>query len=232
MVRAFQHSIWAYVLRLYSVSQVYNYQLQVYEPSTYTGPQDVAQLGTIWQGYIPSNQVATLASLISNKKSLFYTGQGSSIPATLADCVDPTLSLSSISGPLPGGSSSSSSSKVRQDAIIGVVTSLGAIALIILSVVAYRYYKRRQEFAHRPLPDPDGNSAGVRPEGREFDRDSIGGQRRRSFYYAEDSLRGYQDIRGDDDTYDRRITPILRERRNLNPGAISAPILQESSMNW
>jgi hypothetical protein len=24
----------------------------------------------------------------------------------------------------------------------------------------------------------------------------------------------------------------MRERRNLNPGAISAPILQESSMNW
>jgi hypothetical protein len=219
---------------LYPASQVYNYQLHVYEPSTYTGPQDVAQLGTIWLGYIPSDQVATLASLISNKKSLFYTGQDSSIPATLAECVDPTLDLSSISGPAPGGSSSSSSSssKVRQDAIIGVVTSLGTIALIILSVVGYRYYKRRQELAHRPLPDPDGNNAGVRPEGQEFDRDSIGEQRRRSFYYAEDSLRGYQGVRHDEDTADRHITPVMRERRNLNPGAISAPILQESSMNW
>lgn len=165
---------------------------------------------------------------------MFYTGQDSSIPATLAECVDPTLDLSSISGPAPGGSSSSSSSssKVRQDAIIGVVTSLGAIALIILSVVGYRYYKRRQELAHRPLPDPDGDNAGVRPEGQEFDRDSIGEQRRRSFYYAEDSLRGYEGVRRDEDTADRRITPVMRERRNLNPGAISAPILQGSSMNW
>lgn len=103
---------------------------------------------------------------------------------------------------------------------------------MILAVVAYRYYKRRKDLAHRPLPDPDSDNAGVRPEGREFDRDSVGGQRRRSFYYAEDSLRGYQGVRRDDDTHDRRISPVMRERRNLNPGAISAPILQESSMNW
>jgi len=121
---------------------------------------------------------------------------------------------------------------VRQDAIIGVVTSLGGIALIILAVVAYRYYKRRQELAHRPLPDTDGNNAGVRPDGWEFDRDSIGGARRRSFYYAEDSLQGYQGARRDDDTHDNRVTPTMRERRTLTPGAISAPILQESSMNW
>ncbi|KAG1743256.1 uncharacterized protein EDB91DRAFT_1051499 [Suillus paluster] len=216
------------------VSVVLNYQLMVYEPSTYTGPQDASQLGTIWEGYIPSNQVSTLASLISNKKSSFYTGQEGSIPTALAECVDPTLDLSSISGPTPGGSSSSSSSSstVRQDAIIGVVTSLGAIALIILAVVVYRYYKRRQEVAHRRLSEPDGGAAGVRPEGQEFDRDSIGGQRRRSFYYAEDSLRGYQGVRRDDEAYDRRVTPAMRERRILNPGAISAPILRESSMNW
>ena len=47
---------------------------------TYTVPHDVAQLGTIWLGYIPSDQVATLASLISNKKSLFYMLSSASIP--------------------------------------------------------------------------------------------------------------------------------------------------------
>ncbi|KAG0704771.1 hypothetical protein DFH29DRAFT_981268 [Suillus ampliporus] len=214
-------------------SQVLNYQLMAYEPSTYTGPQDIAQLGTIWEGYIPSDQVSTLASLISNKKSSFYTGQDGNIPTALAECVDPTLDLSSISGPTAGGSSSSSSSsQVRQDAIIGVVTSLGAIALIILAIVAYRYYKRRKEIAHHRLSDPDGGAAGVRPEGQDFDRDSIGGQRRRSFYYAEDSLRGYQGVRRDDEAHDRRVTPVMRERRILNPGTISAPILRESSMNW
>ncbi|KAG2115451.1 hypothetical protein DEU56DRAFT_177287 [Suillus clintonianus] len=216
-------------------SQVQSYELLVYEPSSYTGIQDVAQLGTLWQGYISNDQVSTLASLISNKKSAFYTGQAGSIPSSLAQCVDPTLDLSSISGPTPGGSStssSSSSSKVRQDAIIGVVTSLGAIALIILAIVAYRYYKRRKEVSHRRLSETVGDPAGVRPDGQDFDRDSIGGQRRRSFYYAEDSLRGYQGVRGDDDGYERRVTPAMRERRHLNPGTISAPILRESSMNW
>lgn len=218
-------------------SQVQSYELLVYEPSSYTGIQDVELLSTLWQGYIPNDQVSTLASLISNKKSSFYTGQEGSIPASLAQCVDPTLALSSISGPTPGGSStssSSSSSQVREDAIIGVVTSLGAIALIILAIVAYRYFKRRKEVAHRRLSENVGDPAGVRPDGQDFDRDSIGGQRRRSFYYAEDSLRGYQGVRGgDDDGYERRVSPpVMRERRHLNPGAISAPILQESSMNW
>lgn len=205
----------------------------MYEPSTYTGPQDVAQLGTIWQGYMPSDKVSTLASLISNQKSVFYTGQDGSIPTTLAACVDPSLDLEGISGPAPGGSSntsSSSGSNVRQDAIIGVVSSLGAIALMVLGYVVYRTIKRRRELAHRRLSDAD-QFVGARPDGQDFDRDSVGGQRRRSFYYAEDSLRGYQGVRGDDDTYDHHVTS-MRERRPVMPGTISTPILRESTMNW
>ncbi|KAH7885129.1 hypothetical protein F5I97DRAFT_1810652 [Phlebopus sp. FC_14] len=215
------------------VSQVQNFDLVVYEPSTYTGPADVQQLGTIWQGYMPSNLVDTLATLISNQNSVFYTGQGGAIPFTLAACVDPSLDLESMSGPAPGGGSttnSSNGSDVRQDAIIGVVSSLGAIALIVIGYVIYRTVKRRRELAHRRLADPD-ELVGARPEGQEFDRDSVGGQRRRSFYYAEDSLRGYQGVHADD-TYDHHVTPMMRERRPVNTGAISSPILRESTMNW
>lgn len=207
-----------------------NYELIVYIPSSYTGPQDVDQLGTIWQGYIPSDMVTTLASLISNQKSAFYTGQNAPIPSTLAACVDPSFALEAISGPKPGGSSSSSSSgsDTRKDAIIGVVSSLGAIAVIIVAYVGYRSYKRRREVAHQRIDD----TAGVRPEGQEFDRDSLGGQRRRSFYYAEDSLRGYQAAHAEDDTYDHRAS-VIRERRPIVAGAaISTPILRESTMNW
>ncbi|KAL4070006.1 hypothetical protein V8B97DRAFT_1871946, partial [Scleroderma yunnanense] len=211
-------------------SQVMNYELIVYIPSSYTGPQDVNQLGTVWQGYIPSDQVSILASLISNQKSVFYTGQNGIIPTTLAACVDPSLSLDAISGPKPGGSSSSSSSgtDTRKDAIIGVVSSLGAISLIIVAYVGYRSYKRRREGSHRRI---DEDVAGVRPEGQEFDRDSLGEQRRRSFYYAEDSLRGYQGVHVEDNTYDHHAS-TMRERRPIVAGAISTPILRESTMNW
>ena len=134
-----------------------------------------------------------------------------------------------------GGStngSTGSSSKTRQDAIIGVVSALGALAVLILGFLIHRSWKRRQEFAHRRLSDPDRVAVGARPEGQEFDRDSLGGQRRRSFYYAEDSLTGAQG--GGDDRYDYHASPDngMRERRPIVPGTISSPYLQQSSMNW
>lgn len=210
-----------------------NYQLVVYEPESYTGPNDVALLGTVWEGYIPKDQVQTLASLITDVKSRFYTSQDSSITTTLAACVDPSLELDAISGPTPGGSTpvtSSSGNNVRQDAIIGVVSSLGAIAIIIIAYVGLKAYRRRREVAHRRLSD-NPETVGVRPDGQEFDRDSVGGQRRRSFYYAEDSLSGFQHSRIDEDGYDHHVTN-MRERRTILPGTISTPILRESTMNW
>jgi hypothetical protein len=234
MVRLSIQSLIVHQIDSVIVADVQNYDLVVYEPSSYTGPTDVAQLGTIWQGYIPSDQVSALASLISNLKSSFYTAQSGSIPSTLAACVDPSLQLDAISGPTPGGSSStgssSSGSTVRQDAIIGVVSSLGAIAIMIVAYVGFKAYKRRRALAHRRLSDHT-DYAGVRPDGQEFDRDSVGGQRRRSFYYAEDSLRGFQSTNADEDGYDHHITN-MRERRAVQPGTISTPILRESTMNW
>ncbi|EIW81240.1 hypothetical protein CONPUDRAFT_56067, partial [Coniophora puteana RWD-64-598 SS2] len=180
--------------------------------------------------YLPQDQVSTLASLISDEHSEFYTAQ-SGIAFELAACVDPALAITSISGPKGSNSSSdSNSSRVRRDAIIGVCSSLGGIALIVLAYIAYRAVKRRRELAHRRLSDP-GDLAGARPDGQAFDQDSIGGQRRRSFYYAEDNIRGQQGVRADEEQYDQ-YSQAMRERRNITPGAISAPILQQSSMNW
>lgn len=214
--------------------------LQVYVPATYTGPADVAQLGTMYLGYIPSDQVNTLAAEIKVKSSKFYTAS-SGIAQQLAERVDAGFALNSVADPNAGASggnsasggsgASSASSKTRQDAIIGVVSALGAIAVIVLGWLLYRSYQRRRELAHRRLSDPD-QYAGARPQGQEFDRDSLGGQRRRSFYYAEDSLSGGGG--GTEDHYDYRTSPEahMRERRPILPGTISTPYLQQSSMNW
>lgn len=212
-------------------ADVLSYELTVYEPSSYTGPSDADKLGTIYQAYMPADLVSTLANYITDLNSPFYTAQTTGIATSLAACVDPSFQLDAISGPTSGGSSSngssSSGSSVRQDAIIGVVSSLGAIAIMIVAYVSYKAYKRRRALAHRRLSD-NADYVGVRPDGQEFDRDSVGGQRRRSFYYAEDSLRGYQSTR-EDEGYDHHVT---RERRAIQPGTISTPILRESTMNW
>ncbi|KAF7968644.1 hypothetical protein HWV62_9771 [Athelia sp. TMB] len=220
-------------------SQVMTLYLQVYEPATYTSIADVDQLATMYIAYIPSDDVATLASLIKVKDSAFYTSTNT-IAAQLAAQVDSSFAINSVStssgsgsGGSAGGNTSSSSaaSKTRQDAIIGVVSALGAIALAILGLLLYRGWKRRQELVHQRLTDAD--DLGARPEGRDFDRDSLGGQRRRSFYYAEDSLSGGQ-AQASDDHYDYRTSPDgnMRERRPILPGTISTPYLQQSSMNW
>lgn len=203
-------------------------------------------LGTTWLGYIPSDKVDTLAAEIKAKQSTFYTGVSDPVAKALAGHVNSGFSINSVADPNINngnndGSSSSASDassdngKSRQDAIIGVVSALGAIALLVLVFLVYRSMKRRKELAHRRLSDPPnagGFIAGARPEGREFDQDSVGGARRRSFYYAEDSLRGFQGDRNDEGQYDSRTSPTMSQRRNVMPAAISAPILQQSSMNW
>ncbi|KAG5653650.1 hypothetical protein H0H81_011610 [Sphagnurus paluster] len=202
-----------------------------------------ASLGTMWLGYIPSDQVDNLAAQIKAKQSAFYTGVPDNVAQALASHVNSGFSLKAVADPnlIPssngsGGSNTSSatsdSSKARQDAIIGVVSALGAIAILVLVFLVYRSIKRRRELAHRRLSDAPDAYIGARPEGREFDQDSVGGARRRSFYYAEDSLRGFQQ-RNDDLPYDGRPQqPGMTQRRNVLPSAISAPILRESSMNW
>ena len=233
--------------------EVKTFALQVYIPSTYQSTADVGQLRTMWLAYIPSSNVSSLASLVSTQKSKLYTG----VPdpyATLASHIDPAFSVDTVSVTAGTGSSSSSGSSAasttggssnnsRQDAIIGVVSALGGLTLIILAVLVYRAVKKRRELAHRRLSDPNiPNDPYPDRAGRDFDQDSIGGPRRRSFYFAEDSLRGtsvqpsgvqtQHPAMGEVEYSYRHSPENMRERRPVMPGAISAPILQQSSMNW
>ncbi|KAJ6620704.1 hypothetical protein B0H10DRAFT_2163371 [Mycena sp. CBHHK59/15] len=195
--------------------------------------------------YLPATTLDELQLQLKSKNSLFYTGVDVPVASQLASHIVSAFALNSVADPRKSSSSgsgsandqaqgaTSSENKTRQDAIIGVVTSLGVIAVLVLVFLAYRAFKRRAELAHHRLSDgPDMLAQGARPDGREFDQDSIGGQRRRSFYFAEDSLRGFQGERPEETQYDSRTSPNMMQRRNVMPAAISAPILQQSSMNW
>lgn len=215
---------------------------------------------TTFLAYIPSEELDNLSAQIKAPQSKFYTGVADPVAEQLARRVDSGFAINSVSDPNVGGStgldgtnsssspsSASSSDKARQDAIIGVVSALGAIALLVLGYLVYRSVKRRQELRHRRLSDPPREEAvGYRPEGRDFDQDSVGGARRRSFYFAEDSLRGFQDQRvgeglsggfgaagaGAGGGYAAAGPSQMTQRRQVMPAAISAPILRENSMNW
>lgn len=232
-------------------ADVLPYSLQVYIPDSYKDASDIDELGTQCLMYIPTDQVDALASQLRVKTSEFYTGGTISDAQALVAHVMASSSLLSVDAPEGDGSggdspsnSGASSSSTRQDAIIGVTSALGGIAVITLLFLVWRTVQRRKEQAHRRLSDPPGgyDAAGIRPDGREFDQDTIGGQRRRSFFYAEDSLRGFDGGgatsggggRGDQDEWitPDRVSPQMGQRRHVMPATISPPILRESSMNW
>jgi hypothetical protein len=206
------------------------YALQVYIPTSYQTPADAAQLGTLWLGYVPSNLVVTLSQEILAKQSSFYTGESDPVAKTLASYVNAGYDILSVSDPNSAAPSSSDGGQSRRNVIIGVVCSLGGVAFFVLVFLAYRIMKNRRNHAHRRLSDSAGvDSAGVRPEGQDFDQDSVGGARRRSFYYAEDSLRGFQDS----EPAQIAGPSVMTERKTVVPGTpISAPVLQENSLNW
>ncbi|KAH9846427.1 hypothetical protein C2E23DRAFT_872378 [Lenzites betulinus] len=216
-------------------NQVKTYELKVNVPSTYTGPADVALLQTMYLGWIPNDSVDDLAQQLKVTSSAFYHALGdpysqlaahvvSSFPVTNAGT---TGTDDGTSGTSP--SSASSSSNTREDAIIGVVSSLGAIALLILAFLVFRAVKQRRALAHRRLSDPPNEFIGAPPEDHEFDRDSVGGQRRRSFYYAADSISVQPPPAPPQSAYaDDPFNPTMRERRP----PIGAPILRDNTMNW
>ncbi|KAL1744089.1 hypothetical protein HDZ31DRAFT_39479, partial [Schizophyllum fasciatum] len=221
------------------------FALQVYVTDDYRATGDVQKLGTTFLAYVPQDKVSTLASLIKDTSSSFYKGTGDPTLESLATKVESGFSVLSVSDPNGGSSNGGSSSgsnndnassesgasKTREDAIIGVVSALGGVALLVLAFLVYRSVVRRRELAHRRLSEP-AEVAGARPADRDFDQDSVGGQRRRSFYYAEDSLRGFEGAH-EEPVADMRSAqgPGMTQRR-IAPATISAPILRESSMNW
>jgi hypothetical protein len=222
--------------------KVKSFALQVWIPNSYKGPSDVSQLGTTWLGYIPSPLVETLAAQIKVRTSLFYTGQPSPY-SDLASHVNPAFDIMTVTAttgiPGSGGSSNgnpsgaASDSRTRENAIIGVVSALGGITLIVLGYLIYRAVQKRRELAHRRLSDPPTNPfIGEAPPGRNFDQDSIGGQRRRSFYFAEDSLRGFSEPNYTNDG--ARLSPEQASGLNRRPiaGNIGPPVMRENSLNF
>ena len=216
--------------------------MQVWIPSSYQGPTDVSKLGTTWLGYIPTPFVDPLAAQIKVRASPFYTGLPSPY-SNLASLVDPAFDLMTVTtttgipgsgGPSNGSSGGASSeSHTRENAIIGVVSALGGITLIVLSYLVYRAVQKRRELAHRRLSDPPTNPfVGEAPRNRNFDQDSIGGQRRRSFYFAEDSLRGFSDYNYANEG--ARRSPEHTSGLNRRPiaGNIGPPVMRENSLNF
>lgn len=145
------------------VMQVLNYDLTVYELLTYyIGPQDVDQLGITWQSYISSNNINTLASLIPNLKSSFYIMGSIWLYFYNASL---TCQLKFVTGRNHG-------SNVCQDAIIGVVSSFGPMAIVIILYIGYKIYKRCCALAHRCLSENAGD-ASVHPNSQEFNHDEL-----------------------------------------------------------
>ena len=226
-------------------SQVKGWALKPYVPSTYRSAQDANELGTTYITYIPSDRVNDLAAMIRAKQSAFYTAPTAIgnqlaariVPSFAIDTSDSPMGEDNGNGPNGASNSSNSSSNSRQDAIIGVVSALGGIALLVLLFLLYRAWQRKREMAHRRMSDPPaGMFDGSRPEGRAFDQDSIGGNRRRSFYFAEDSLRGQEPQQqtyseyNDEYSYTNQGAAGMTQRRVGQP--ISAPMLRENTMNW
>lgn len=222
--------------------QVKSFALQVWIPQDYDGPQDVSLLGTTWLGYIPTPLVDTLAAQIKVRASPFYMDLPSPY-SDLASHVDPSFNIMTVTTttgiPGPGGAPGSSSgaasnnSRTRANAIIGVVSALGGITLIVLGCLIYRAVQKRRELAHRRLSDPPTDAfIGEAPPNRNFDQDSIGGQRRRSFYFAEDSLRGFSDYSHTNDG--ARLSPEQTSGLNRRQiaGNIGPPVMRENSLNF
>ncbi len=237
-----------------SETETPGFALQVYVPDTYTGPKDVDLLRTEYLFYLPPDQVSVLANEIRVQSSPFYSIEEPY--KDLAAQVDPAFALNSVANPsaVPGATSATSrGNKSRTATIIGVVSTLGGLALIALGILIFNGVKRSRQLRHQRLSDAHlPNDPYTDRTGRDFDQDSVGGPRRRSFYFAEDSLRGqpqtaeqstvpvaraqtqYVVQPGSQIQYSPRASPEnIRERRApVMPSAISAPILTQSSLNW
>lgn len=231
------------------------FALQVFVPNAYQGPADADDLLTEYLFYLQDDLVPVLANQIKVESSPFYSiGEPYK---ELADQVDPAFALTSVPNPnaVPGSPSTASSrgNKSRTDTIIGVVSALGGLALVVLGILIFNGVKRSRQLRHLRLSDPNlPNDPYPDRTGRDFDQDSVGGPRRRSFYFAEDSLRGESHTAEQSTVptvqtqtqytvqpesqiqYIPRTSPEnIRERRApVVPGAISAPILTQSSLNW
>lgn len=235
-----------------SVEETPAFALQVFVPADYEDPSQANLLGTEYLFYLQTNLVSVLANQIKAQSSPFYTI--AEPYRELAKQVDASFALTSVNpdevpGTGTGGASRGNNS--RTATIIGVVSALGGLALIILGILIFNGVKRSRQLRHQRLSDPNlPNNPYPDRTGREFDQDSVGGARRRSFYFAEDSLRGQPQTTEQSTVpmapaqthyvvqpesqiqYSSRSSPENIRRAPVVPGTISAPILTQSSLNW
>lgn len=210
------------------------YALQVEVPDNWNN--DVNTLGTLYLAYIPQDDVAALSSMLRAQNSAFYTQGG--IEGQLANQVVASYNLLSItpsgSNTATSGASNSSggnSNKARTDAIIGVCAAIGGIAALVGIWWLARYVQRKQTASHRRLSNLSDPNTSNGVYGTQHD------DRRTSFFYAEDELRGgyveqtaytrpsaAQPIEGS--VMQQRMRPAMQHT------PISAPVLQQSSLNW
>ncbi|KAF8334692.1 uncharacterized protein EI90DRAFT_3014945 [Cantharellus anzutake] len=160
------------------------------------------------------------------------------------------------------GGAGSGGGNGRRNAIIGVCAAFGGLALLILVWWCARAYRRSREHGHIQLDgstqgeddlhvvSAGGTSPRATTAARSHSSPSmlqlspngierpvaapVGGEdgRRRSFFYAEDELRGFDDGSRDEDMVYVHRQPSSGRRVPITPAAISAPILRESSLNW
>jgi len=224
-------------------SQVKSYALKPFAASDWNGQGD--DLYTLYQAYIPSGQVDTLQHLIDARNSALFTQAPSGISAELAQEIITGFPLLYSTDPQknPSGSGSGSSSQIntsalssadksRRNAIIGVCAAVGGIALLVLGWWLVRTYKRRQENNHHRLNEPTNYGA----TGQMAERPpSVGpdGIRRNSFYFAEDSLRGFTNpSRPDDEEANGGQGQGISRRSPVGGQQISGPILRQNTLGY
>jgi len=225
--------------------------MKPYAPIGYNG--DPASLMTVYNTYIPTSSVDNMSLQILNPTSQYFTGsQG--IAGQLAGFTVSGFPLLYVSDPNTSSSnngngqgsnavtSDQEAGNKRRNAIVAVCSVIGGIALIVMSWWGYRTYKRKQEGRHQRLADPLGLDHGGHPGYGATDTDgamrerppSVGpdGIRRNSFYFAEDSLRGYRNPVRDMEE-ENQLGASMGGRRHVVQGtAISSPILRDNTMNW
>lgn len=129
------------------VDEVKTIGLQAFVPDDYSSEGD---LKTLWRGLIPTDQVATLAAMIKAANSAFYD-QNDPVAKAIADNVLMSYNISSVNGVSNTNGSSNPSTttthqttanNTRKNAIIGVCSVLGVIAI---GIFLWWFYKSRQQ---------------------------------------------------------------------------------------
>jgi len=245
-----------------STDQVKILYLKPYAPVT-ANPNDLSSILTLNLMYIPSQYVETLAGLLQSTSSKYYTAS-SGVAGQLANFTTPAFPVlyttdpnvaSTDGGPANNDAASSitAASARRKDAIIGVCSAIGGIAVLVLAWWLIKTYQRKRESQHHRLSaasnDPLGYGRGgfvgygATEDGMRERREappSVGpdGVRRNSFYFAEDSLRGYVDPQRDAQENVGLAGPSgsgqqgQAAKRQVGGARISPPILRDNTLNW